>query len=89
MCLQCYLVTAVIGAVIGLLAALLTKTKRLRVLLIDIASGTAGAVLVAWFLAPLAANSSSRSITTPEVVGAIFGAFVLLAISKAVRPGGW
>ncbi len=88
MCVECYFVTAAIGAFIGLLAALATR-RTLRGTLMYVGVGVVGAVSLAWFLAPLTGNTTSQHINTPEVVGALFGAFVTLAFFEAFRPRGW
>ncbi len=84
MCVECYFVTAAIGAVLGLLAALVTR-RSLPSILTDVGVGVVGAVSLAWFLAPLTGNTTSQHINTPEVVGALFGALVTLAFLKAFR----
>ncbi len=89
MCFQCYLAIAGIGAFLGLVATWAMKTESLRAIVVDIGTGVGGAILFAWFLAPLSGEPSSQHVSAPEVLGAVFGALVLLALSKAVRPKGW
>jgi uncharacterized membrane protein YeaQ/YmgE (transglycosylase-associated protein family) len=88
MCLECFFVTAAIGGFLGLLSTLATRTKRLTTALTDIGVGIAGAVPTAWFLSPLAANPASQHASAPEIVGALFGGVILLALLKAIRPSG-
>jgi uncharacterized membrane protein YeaQ/YmgE (transglycosylase-associated protein family) len=53
----------------------------------ELTVGVVGSVAMAWFLAPLAGNPASQRATTPEVIGALFGGLVLLAVyaSLALR----
>jgi uncharacterized membrane protein YeaQ/YmgE (transglycosylase-associated protein family) len=89
MCAECFLVTAVIGALLGLSITLVTKTKRVTSAAIDIAVGAIGGVAMAWFVAPLSGNPASQTATTAETVGALFGSLLLVVFSKAIRPNGW
>jgi uncharacterized membrane protein YeaQ/YmgE (transglycosylase-associated protein family) len=80
-------VTAAIGACLGLLLAWVTRTRRLGGVVAELTVGVVGSVAMAWFLAPLAGNPASHRATTPEVIGALFGGLVLLAVyaSLALR----
>jgi uncharacterized membrane protein YeaQ/YmgE (transglycosylase-associated protein family) len=80
-------VTAAIGACLGLLLAWVTRTRRLGGVVAELTVGVVGSVAMAWFLAPLAGNPASQRATTPEVIGALFGGLVLLAVyaSLALR----
>jgi uncharacterized membrane protein YeaQ/YmgE (transglycosylase-associated protein family) len=86
-CVECYVVTAAIGACLGLLLAWVTRTWRLGGVVAELTVGVVGSVAMAWFLAPLAGNPASQRATTPEVIGALFGGLVLLAVyaSLALR----
>jgi len=88
-CVECYVVTAAIGVGLGLLLAWVTRTRRLGRVVAEITVGVVGSVAMAWFLAPLAGNPASQRATTPEVVGALFGGLVLLAVyaSLTLRAG--
>lgn len=79
--------TAAIGACLGLLLAWVTRTRRLGGVVAELTVGVVGSVAMAWFLAPLAGNPASQRATTPEVIGALFGGLVLLAVyaSLALR----
>ena len=89
MCFDCYLITAVVGAFVGLAATRMTGTRRLVVAMVDVGFGLAGAVFMAWFVSPLAGNPASERVTTIQLIGALFGAVLLLALYRAVRPNGW
>jgi uncharacterized membrane protein YeaQ/YmgE (transglycosylase-associated protein family) len=86
-CVECYVVTAAIGACLGLLLAWVTRTRGLGGVVAELTVGVVGSVAMAWFLAPLAGNPASQRATTPEVIGALFGGLVLLAVyaSLALR----
>lgn len=84
MCVECYVVTAAIGVCLGLLLAWVTRTRRLGGVAAEIAVGVVGSVAMAWFLAPLAGNPASPRATTPEVIGALFGGLVVLAVYAAI-----
>lgn len=79
------LISIAIGAVMGLKSALLTKTEGWIAFLVDVGIGIAGAVPAAWFLEPL---GSGQHPNRPELVGALLGALVLLALAKLVAPRG-
>jgi uncharacterized membrane protein YeaQ/YmgE (transglycosylase-associated protein family) len=83
-CVECYVVTAAIGACLGLLLAWVTRTRRLGGVVAELTVGVVGSVAMAWFLAPLAGNPASQRATTPEVIGALFGGLVLLAVYASI-----
>lgn len=76
--------TAAIGACLGLLLAWVTRTRRLGGVVAELTVGVVGSVAMAWFLAPLAGNPASQRATTPEVIGALFGGLVLLAVYASI-----
>ncbi len=82
-----YLLTALIGAGIGVVAAWMTQVKSSLVFL-DMAIGVLGAVPTAWFLAPLAGDVSAGRISLAETSGAATGAVFVLALWVLVRRGG-
>ncbi len=82
--LECYLAAAAIGTFLGLLATLAETTRRPGPALINVGIGIVGAVSMAWFLEPLAADQASRQVSPPEIAGALFGGAVLLVLFKAI-----
>ena len=72
-----------IGAVLGILAALLTKTAGWITYAVDVAIGVTGALPAAWFLEPL---GRGQGVNRPEIAGAFFGAILLLALAKVFAP---
>jgi uncharacterized membrane protein YeaQ/YmgE (transglycosylase-associated protein family) len=79
------LISIAIGAVMGLISALVTKTEGWIAFLVDVALGIVGAVPAAWFLEPLGRGQHPDQ---PEIVGALFGALALLALAKLIAPPG-
>jgi uncharacterized membrane protein YeaQ/YmgE (transglycosylase-associated protein family) len=67
-----------------LLLAWVTRTRRLGGVVAELTVGVVGSVAMAWFLAPLAGNPASQRATTPEVIGALFGGLVLLAVYASI-----
>ena len=79
--------SALIGAALGLGAALLTRARG-PWLALDAAVGTLGAVPAAWFLAPLSGSAAGgRWLSGAELFGAIVGAVFLLSLWVLCRPG--
>jgi len=77
---------ASIGCFTGLLLTLLMRSAGIRAVILDASLGAAGALLAAWFIAPISESpSTSDSVNIAAIVAAMLGGFVLVAISKVVR----
>ena len=77
---------ASIGCFTGLVFTLLTRSGGIKGAIFDALVGTAGGLLMAWFISPISENAPDPdSLNIAAVVGAVIGAFVLVAVAKAIR----
>lgn len=77
---------ASIGCFTGLVFTLLTRSGGIKGAILDGLVGTAGGLLMAWFISPISENAPDPdSLNIAAVVGAVIGAFVLVAVAKAIR----
>ncbi len=74
-----------IGAVMGLLKTFARRQKSLRQRLLDVGAGIAGAVPAAWFMLPFSSVTDPDQLHLAGLTGALFGAFLLLAVLEAFR----
>lgn len=75
-----------VGAVVGLLKSALVRRTSWTAALLDMSLGIAGAVPAGWFLVPISSTADPKGLHVAGLVGALFGAFVLVALSEVVRP---
>ena len=75
----------VIGAGVGLIECILLRRKTLKRVLLDVGLGVGGAVLAGWFVLPISSAPDPNSIHIAGLVGALFGASMLVALSVAAR----
>lgn len=68
---------AALGAALGLVPTLLTKSKAYGRLAVDVAFGVAGSVAMAWFLAPLHLQPRPESFAEPGFLTAIGSVFAI------------
>jgi uncharacterized membrane protein YeaQ/YmgE (transglycosylase-associated protein family) len=74
------------GCFTGLLFSLLIRSEGIRSVIIDAILGTAGGVTMAWFVAPISDSARDPdSLNIAVVIGAVVGAFVFVALAKALR----
>jgi uncharacterized membrane protein YeaQ/YmgE (transglycosylase-associated protein family) len=88
MCFACYVVASVIGALFGVVATFVTKTRRPALALANVAVGMAGAAAMAWFVSPLSSDTASGRAGPAQIIGAVFGALASLAVWQVIRPDG-
>ena len=74
-----------IGAGVGLIECVLLGRKAWPKMLLDVALGVVGAVVAGWFLLPISGTADPDSIHIAGLVGALFGAFMTVALAVAVR----
>jgi uncharacterized membrane protein YeaQ/YmgE (transglycosylase-associated protein family) len=81
-----HVLSALMGAALGLLAARMTSAQAWTVLA-DAVMGALGALAGAWFLAPLSLDpATSRFLSQSEEVGAVLGGVFALAVWVLLRP---
>ncbi len=88
MCVACYVVASLIGALFGVLATFVTKTRRPALVLANVAVGMAGAAAMAWFVSPLSGDPASGHAGATQIIGAVFGALISLSVWQLIRPDG-
>jgi uncharacterized membrane protein YeaQ/YmgE (transglycosylase-associated protein family) len=88
MSFACYVIALMIGALSGVLATFVTKTRRRALALSNVVVGMAGAVAMAWFVSPMSSDAPSARAGTAQIVGAVFGALISLALWQVIRPDG-
>ena len=77
--------SASIGCFTGLVFALVTRSGGIKGAVLDALLGTAGGLLMAWFISPISENAHDPdSLNVAAVIGATFGAVVLVAVAKVV-----
>jgi len=77
---------ASIGFFTGLVFTLLTRSGGIKGAILDALLGTAGGLLMAWFISPISESARDPdSLNVAAVVGAVMGACVLVSVAKAVR----
>lgn len=75
-----------IGVGVGLLKCTLLRRQASKLVLLDLGAGVGGAVLAGWFLMPISSAADPDSIHIAGLVGALFGASMLVALSVIARP---
>lgn len=84
-----WIVTIIIGGIIGWLASIFMKTDGQQGIILNVVVGIVGAMLAGWFLSPLVGvgtiNQSNFSL--PALVVSFVGAVILLAIVGVLRRG--
>ena len=75
-----------IGCFTGLVFALTARSQQIRAVSADAVLGAAGGLLMAWFLSPISESPRDvDSFSVVQMLAAVFGAVVVVALSKVLR----